>query len=105
MAAARKATSATRLPATTLAPSFVPSLGVPCEKPVLPLLLDPLDPVAALPAAPEVLALSEDEPASPRAPPPLIPGTVSTSAVLLAVELLVAVPLALPLAEDVPSGL
>lgn len=78
---------ATRLPATTRAPSFWELVEVrPWLNEVLP---EPLDededddePVAVLPAAELAeLTLESPELVSPRLPAPLTPGTVSTSAV------------------------
>lgn len=108
MAAAKKAMRATRLPATTRAPSLWELVEVrPWLNEVLP---EPLDededdePVAALlPAELAELALESPEAVSPRFPPPLTPGTVSTSAVEeLALEA-VLVPVALAELEAVGS--
>lgn len=80
MAAAKKVTRATRLPATTRAPPLVPVLLFvrPCEN-ELPLLLEEVELEAA--ADPEALALESvlSDAVSPRLPPPLTPGTVATS--------------------------
>jgi len=99
MAAAKKAMRATRLPATTRAPSFWELLEVrPWLKEVLP---EPLDededdePVAVLPAAEELALESSPELVSPRLPAPLTPGTVSTSAVEELAAEAVLVPVAL----------
>jgi hypothetical protein len=92
MAAAKKATSATRLPATTLLPSLVPlPVSSPCENELDP---DP-DPdpdeepefeEPDEPDEPEDPLLPDDEESSPslpdsREPPPETPGTVSGWAV------------------------
>jgi hypothetical protein len=82
MAAAKKATNATRLPATTLLPSLVPlPVSRPCENEV-----DPPEPESDEPDEPEEPdepLLPEDEEPLPtslpdsREPPPETPGIVS----------------------------
>jgi hypothetical protein len=82
MAAAKKATSATRLPATTLLPSLVPlPVSRPCENEV-----DPPEPESDEPDEPEEpdepLLPEDEEPLATslpdsREPPPDTPGMVS----------------------------